>query len=318
MNFATLKGLTIPEGNVTQITDAIGRVIWSAAHNVVIAGGGIGTGTGYTAMIDGSSYPFSAAWDISTVSTASVTITSTSTIGKILLNGETVLTGAGEYTLSLSDATHVVMTRQLFNLMITTYSITEQKDVTVTVSGVGYQGLSQIEHNGLVYTSAAKFTAKTGDLIHVNASSTTAGKSDYYYLVVSDALFTLSYSTGGSGGANGSVAVQTIRKDPATITINSEGFNSSYGGSVVVNAPFPSDGLSAMIGATNNPCTVMTSSTGTWSYDVPAGTTITCTGVTVIVNGTQVSSSTYTVTGDATLRLYASGGGRNVVAITET
>ena len=28
MNFATLKGLTIPEGNVTQIVDASGRVLW--------------------------------------------------------------------------------------------------------------------------------------------------------------------------------------------------------------------------------------------------------------------------------------------------
>lgn len=30
MNFATLQGLTIPEGVVTQITDASGRVLWSA------------------------------------------------------------------------------------------------------------------------------------------------------------------------------------------------------------------------------------------------------------------------------------------------
>lgn len=29
MNFANLKGLKIPEGNVTQITDASGRVLWS-------------------------------------------------------------------------------------------------------------------------------------------------------------------------------------------------------------------------------------------------------------------------------------------------
>jgi hypothetical protein len=29
MNFATLQGLTIPEGVVTQITDASGRVIWA-------------------------------------------------------------------------------------------------------------------------------------------------------------------------------------------------------------------------------------------------------------------------------------------------
>ena len=31
MNFATLQGLTIPEGNVTQITDAYGNVLWKLA-----------------------------------------------------------------------------------------------------------------------------------------------------------------------------------------------------------------------------------------------------------------------------------------------
>lgn len=35
MNFATLKGLTIPEGVVTQIADASGRVIWSAVKPMV-------------------------------------------------------------------------------------------------------------------------------------------------------------------------------------------------------------------------------------------------------------------------------------------
>ncbi len=30
IDFSTLKGLTIPEGNVTQIADASGRVLWSA------------------------------------------------------------------------------------------------------------------------------------------------------------------------------------------------------------------------------------------------------------------------------------------------
>lgn len=34
MNFATLKGLTIPEGVVTQIADASGRVLWSAVKPV--------------------------------------------------------------------------------------------------------------------------------------------------------------------------------------------------------------------------------------------------------------------------------------------
>ena len=36
MNFATLQGLTIPEGNVTQITDASGSVIWAVGDKVVL------------------------------------------------------------------------------------------------------------------------------------------------------------------------------------------------------------------------------------------------------------------------------------------
>ena len=34
INFGTLQGLTIPEGVVTQITDAAGRVLWSAVKNI--------------------------------------------------------------------------------------------------------------------------------------------------------------------------------------------------------------------------------------------------------------------------------------------
>lgn len=36
MNFATLQGLTIPEGVVTQITDAAGRVLWALSGGKVI------------------------------------------------------------------------------------------------------------------------------------------------------------------------------------------------------------------------------------------------------------------------------------------
>lgn len=36
INFSTLKGLTIPEGNVTQIADASGRVLWSAVENLTV------------------------------------------------------------------------------------------------------------------------------------------------------------------------------------------------------------------------------------------------------------------------------------------
>ena len=36
MDFATLKGLTIPEGTVKKITDASGRVLWTAVRSAVI------------------------------------------------------------------------------------------------------------------------------------------------------------------------------------------------------------------------------------------------------------------------------------------
>lgn len=38
IDFATLQGLTIPEGVVTQIEDAAGRVLWSAAVQELISG----------------------------------------------------------------------------------------------------------------------------------------------------------------------------------------------------------------------------------------------------------------------------------------
>lgn len=36
MDFATLQGLTIPEGVVTKITDASGAVLWSAKRNAIV------------------------------------------------------------------------------------------------------------------------------------------------------------------------------------------------------------------------------------------------------------------------------------------
>ena len=36
IDFSTLKGLTIPEGNVTQIADASGSVLWSAVEKVTV------------------------------------------------------------------------------------------------------------------------------------------------------------------------------------------------------------------------------------------------------------------------------------------
>ena len=50
MIFATLKGLTLPEGRVTKITDASGRVIWDANVKVTITSSFLGM-NGDTASI---------------------------------------------------------------------------------------------------------------------------------------------------------------------------------------------------------------------------------------------------------------------------
>lgn len=266
-------------------------------HPVLLAGGGQGTGAGYTLTVDDASYGFTNAWSHETVSTASVTITSSTAMNKIILNGETVVSGAGEYTVDLSDATHVVFNRLMLNMMITTYNIDTVKDVTVTVTGVGYSGLAQIEYNGVVYTSATKFTAKTGDIIHVIAKNTVSGNSDYYYLVTSDAVFNMNYQTSGSSGANGSVGITTIPEGHALVQITGSGGSYAYG----------------LVGVTIDG----TQYTTTQTIVVTVGTVITCSVVTmaageedgyVKVNGTNVLSVStgqgtydYTVTGNVTI-----------------
>lgn len=55
MNFATLKGLTIPEGVVTQIADASGNVLWSAVKKVTITIEGNGGDYAHV-VIDGVTY----------------------------------------------------------------------------------------------------------------------------------------------------------------------------------------------------------------------------------------------------------------------
>ena len=65
IDFSTLKGLTIPEGNVTKITDASGRVLWNAddgMRTVMIAGSGHAS---YCyVMIDGVKYTSTATLEV--------------------------------------------------------------------------------------------------------------------------------------------------------------------------------------------------------------------------------------------------------------
>lgn len=50
MNFSTVKELKIPEGNVTKITDASGKVLWEAGPTANVFGVRWDTGNQSTAL----------------------------------------------------------------------------------------------------------------------------------------------------------------------------------------------------------------------------------------------------------------------------
>lgn len=314
--------------------DLIGGTVYKKDHGKVLVGGtayevGFGKpvtiiggystiGAAYTATIDDVSYPFTSAWSLETVSTASVTVTSLQATGRITVNGEDVFTGVGDYTVDLSGATHIALYANMLVMVITTYNIPTIKDVTITVTGAGYSGLAQIEHNGIVYTGATKFTAKTGDLIRVKAKPTTMGNIDYYYLVTSDALINMNYNTGGSSGATGSVGVTTIPEGHALVTINRLSYD--LGGTYV-----SIDGVQYQKSAT---CVVPI---GTVIYCYTrAGTKADPGSVSITLNGQEVSTVTqlgmgtvlgeyyYTVTGMAKIEMaYEEYDQTSIIAITE-
>lgn len=91
INFATIQGLTIPEGVVTQITDASGNVLWSAGGKLIsVAMSGSG-GLYSQVVIDGTSYGFINVENIEvskgTTMVCTVETISAGNAGKIYLNG---------------------------------------------------------------------------------------------------------------------------------------------------------------------------------------------------------------------------------------
>lgn len=111
MNFATLKGLTIPEGVVTQITDSDGTVLWSAKRSAVVTitgkCEGINGDTARITVYDGQSVVFTAeAWEepnctielpIGSTIECYVTDTKLSNRCYVSVNGVNVLTKPGTY-----------------------------------------------------------------------------------------------------------------------------------------------------------------------------------------------------------------------------
>lgn len=120
INFATLQGVTIPEGNVTEIKDASGKVLWSAVKPATITlsftRNGGGSFSDYArVMIDGVAYPTNendltttaVIVPIGTVITCKVASGNTAVSSQnITLNGATVASGNSEYPHTvIGDAT---------------------------------------------------------------------------------------------------------------------------------------------------------------------------------------------------------------------
>ena len=113
INFSTLKGLTIPEGNVVEIKDESGAVIWKAKPKeatitLTFLKNSLSNQSSMTSVvIDGISYPVRAGTGddmttkeivvpIGTIITCKLLRGGTG-FAKVTLNGETVLSGVGEY-----------------------------------------------------------------------------------------------------------------------------------------------------------------------------------------------------------------------------
>ena len=145
INFATLKGLTIPEGAVTQITDESGRVLWSAVKPATITlsftrNGGGSFSDNARVTIDGVKYPVNENDLTTTVLTIPIGAVITCKVAsgntavssqKITLNGTTVASGNSEYLYTVvGDATinsviNTSYTPQTGTVAYGTISITE-------------------------------------------------------------------------------------------------------------------------------------------------------------------------------------------------
>ena len=153
IDFSTLQGLTIPEGDVTQIDDASGRVLWSAKRNakVTVTSTCVGINGDTSQIIITSSEPFAPipqnltykvkTWyvypwegqnftiEIPIGSTIECTVTDTKQSNRcyITVNGVEVLSDPGTYLYTVTrDVTVDVSDR---------YSMGEYGVITITEEG---------------------------------------------------------------------------------------------------------------------------------------------------------------------------------------
>lgn len=182
IDFSTLKGLTIPEGNVKQITDANGRVLWSATIKFTI--------NGDTYIADrGMTWAEWFASDYNTTGKTADDVKSVSANG-ISVELNAVIIGGTAYEVGFAPP-------------VPTITFTTPNSY-----------MFSIVHNGTKYTSSTTFEVATGDVIECAAyggssyiyhngslvkSSTTAGiASVYNYTVAGNATIRCESNMGNS------------------------------------------------------------------------------------------------------------------------
>jgi hypothetical protein len=131
MNFATVKGLTIPEGNVTKI-EAGGRVLWSAAKPVTITlkRHQNYSGTVVHGWIEINGVPYYAAETPTEITVTEGTKIVCCVTSQVQLNGAVVAQGAGnvryEYTASVNATIEVMNAHNSDTQYLSIILITEQ------------------------------------------------------------------------------------------------------------------------------------------------------------------------------------------------
>lgn len=205
INFATLKGMEIPEGKVKSIfiTEADGTSYnVSFSHPVVVA---MIQDTDLTTMpldvtIDGVAQTFynNTGWTQTLESSSELKCTLTPPtdqsypyIPQVYLNGELVAEGedgkALSYSVNLSKATHIsaMYVGEEYNynsdssfytmaLHIFAYVITDKDDILISIPSAYYEddkGDICVEYNGAEYGTSSSFVAKRGDILWINVSA---------------------------------------------------------------------------------------------------------------------------------------------------
>lgn len=261
IDFSTLKGLTIPEGNVTEIKDANGNVLWSAVkpHPVVVALSRGNAGAGITSTLDGEDFS-----GIATIlSTQNLAIQFTS--GSLYLNDEVVYSGGTDitYIVPISDTTTHIMincmgTRSYngtefvtsYTVRISTFNITESKSATIVVNSntSNTNSTANIKHNDITYPVGTEtiFTAQIGDVVTCVSGGMSGGVSlngvsmggsgmsggmgpigTFYWIVMNDAIVSLSYQQPMYSAPSSSIGIteSKIPEGQAIVSISGNNTN---------------------------------------------------------------------------------------------